>query len=48
MIPAPFDYEVAESVGNAIELLGSRVAPIVRKHMQSEDSRHRNGASIHG
>ena len=24
MIPAPFDYEVAESVGNAIELLGSR------------------------
>ncbi len=24
MIPAPFDYEVAESVDNAIELLGSR------------------------
>jgi carbon-monoxide dehydrogenase medium subunit len=24
VIPAPFDYEVAESVGNAIELLGSR------------------------
>ena len=24
MIPAPFDYEVAESVDHAIELLGSR------------------------
>ena len=24
MIPAPFDYEVAESVDNAIELLGTR------------------------
>ena len=24
MIPAPFDYEVAESVDHAIELLGTR------------------------
>ena len=24
MIPAPFDYEVAESVEHAVELLGSR------------------------
>ena len=24
MIPAPFDYEVAESVGHALELLGER------------------------
>ena len=24
MIPAPFDYEVAESAGHAVELLGSR------------------------
>jgi len=24
MIPAPFDYEVAESVEHAIDLLGSR------------------------